>query len=235
MKTTISKLLISAVAALFLIPVQATILYNVTDTGPTGSGCDSTHGHGLWTASDFNGTGGSCENFFSIDSMTLEIDDSAANSMDWTGLLSGTAINSNGIIASVELELSGYSEDHTAFSLKTGGSGAHVADWTFFSDMFGEIVFSSANKDGISEFEIEGIVGNYGFQMGDGANDKTATPDGASAWIRSPDSSGYTETNTYHWDLNLDLELVTEAPEPMTLALLGLGLLGLGVRRKQKV
>ena len=97
--------------------------------------------------------------------------------------------------------------------------------------MFGTISFDADNKEGVSEFEIEGIVDGYGFQMGEGANDKTADAFGASAWLRSEESSGYTETNTYHWDLNLDLELAT-VPEPATLALMGLGMLGFSFRRR---
>ena len=98
MKNIIVKALFGMFLSLSITAAHATIVYNVTNTGPTGNSCDSTHAHGLWTSSDFNGTGGSCENFFSIDSMTLEIDDSGAPA-DWTAILFGTATNDHGIEA----------------------------------------------------------------------------------------------------------------------------------------
>lgn len=232
MKHIPAKLLFSIILAFVAIPAQAVVIYDVTST--TRINCEGAP-HGLWTNTDLGSP--SCDqNFFDIqDGTTLTIFN------DNTALLVGGAQNPHDKMATIYLELSGFTNDHTTINnIKNPGLG-NPATWDFFKEISGWIEIDD------DKYAIGGSVPGYAFQLGDGANDKT-TAFGASSWIQSPPNSINSDgvnpctgeficMTSHHWDLNLELtrrppEGDEQIPAPSSLALLGLGLLWFGVRRK---
>jgi len=185
------------------------------------NGC-SPSTHGLWT-NGFN-VGGTCGNFFDIDSGTLtEFDDGTAK-------LWATATNGGGFVADIELELSDFSATPPGPVKQGGFSGSSLTNgekqdiidtWRFYEDIQGTITINSV------VYQITILGGSPAYQQGDYANDKT--PDfGASAWLKAS-RNGY---DYAHWDINLDL---TPVPLPAAVWLFGsaiVGLVGIGRRRK---
>ena len=203
--------------AVFIVsgPVQADVVYNVFSTAQVN--CSPDGDHGLWTNNTVSG--GTCPNYFDIQSgSTLTVYNSDANTSNWTAVLDATALNNAGVLATINLTFSNYSDDHTAFDVKNGGgaSASQIASWEFFRDIAGTIALT-----GYSTYIINDLAGNTGLQIGMGANDKTSAF-GASAWILGNFPSS-------HWDINVELE-VAAVPEPGMLLLLGLGLLIIGLR-----
>ena len=193
--------------------------YQAKDTGPTGSDCDATQPHGLWTQNTPVNSG-SCSPFFSMGSdAVLTVDKSGASQGDWFATLTGSASNSGGSLAIFDLTFSNFTDDHTLVLPKTGGGG-DPSTWDFFRDLAGTITL-----DGVAK-TLTNTKGNTSLQIGWGANDKTSAF-GASAWIQGPN------LGTDHWDLNLDLEVVP-APEPSTLILMLISLLGFQARKRIK-
>ena len=212
-----AKTLAFMLLAVLCIPAHATLVYNVSSTSKLNCGGGP---HGLWTNTDFGSP--SCDdNYFDI-SGTFTVDKTSADSSAWFGSLVATATNPDSVEASIFLTFTGYSDDHTLFSIKNGGGGV-PSTWEFFDSVAGVISFDSPSAYGQTLFNIDAMVGNHAFQIGYGANDKTGAF-GGSAWIQSQDM------NSHHWDLNLDFHSV---PEPTSLVIMGLGLLGFGFSRKK--
>lgn len=219
MKKITSSFFALTIAALFSVSASADIIYDVSSTGLLN--CGPSGHHGLWTNNDVSG--GSCPNYFDFQSgSTLVIDNSNANSALWTATMTATARNPSNVLATLDLVFSGFSDDHTAFTVKNGGgaSAAEIADWLFFSDVSGTISVA-----GYSTYTINDLAGTTGLQIGMGANDKTHTF-GASAWLKGNFGSD-------HWDINMDLALA-DVPEPGLLSLMAIGLLAMGLATRRR-
>lgn len=217
----------------------ADVIYDVSDTSVVN--CSSAP-HGLWTNNDTGG--GSCSNYYSMQAgSTLTIFNNDPNQANWTAALSATAENPNGVIATINLNFSQFLETSTFKAESGNGSyssnpgafdsvdlaSASNVDIDFFKTISGTIAFSDVTNVNVSvnPISIVSMVGNYSLQFGMGANAKSASEFGASAWIQTEDMTG-----NDHWDLNLKLAAV---PAPSMLILLSIALLNLGlVRRRTK-
>ena len=191
--------------------------YSALNTGATGTGCDATHPHGLWTQSTPVNSG-TCSPFFSMNpGAVLTVDQSGASQNDWFATLTGSATNSGGSLAVIDLTFSNFTDNHTLVTVKNGGGGV-PSTWEFFRDLTGIITLDGVEKS------LTNTKGGSSLQIGWGANDKTGAF-GASAWIQGPD------LGTDHWDINLELEVIP-APEPSTVLLMVISLLGLKSRKR---
>jgi hypothetical protein len=216
-----------AMISLLAIPAYATTVYNVSSTSVVN--CSGSE-HGLWTDSDI--TGGSCSNYFDIqDDSTFTIFNDDADSNNWYAELDMTALNPQGLEADIFLTLTGYSQALPVGGTykQEGGALYNPATMDFFSSVLGIIGINGASYD------IDGFVGDYAFQYGLGANAKSASEFGGSAWIQSCSDSHVIVSacmTSDHWDLNLTF---SEVPEPASLVLMSIGLLGMYSRRRKFV
>lgn len=175
--------------------------------------------HGLWTASDLYGTSGSGSNYYDITSMLFTQYD------DGTASLIGTATNPLASVANVELYFGTFRgailDDSTQTDIdneykQENGSGYSEVDHDFYATVSGTITF------GAEVVAINNYVNNFSFQFGLGANAKSTTELGASAWIQDFDNGTNSSTGmeSHHWDLNLRFEPVSftgSVPEPASL------------------
>lgn len=224
MKQLLTQVSLAATFLLSSFASQANVVYNVSDAVTNCSGSS----HGLWTNNSVGG--GTCSNYFSING-TLDIDNTDATASNWTAKLLATATNPQSVVATVDIDFSGFVEDRAGY--KTEGGRANNS-WTdnselanplnddvdFFENILGTIVIGGTN------YTINGFAGGYGFQFGNGANAKSPTAFGASAWV-------FRDTGGRHWDFNLNLEpQITSVPAPALFTLFGLALIGLGYQRR---
>lgn len=200
-------------------PAQADVLnYGVTD-GATYGSCS----HGLWT----NTLGSGCERRYSFqDGSTFSVDTD-----NGTGTFTGTAINSLGQVATLDLTLSGFLDtlDGSGFDYKAGGGPYDPSVQDYFTNGAGTITIGS-NTYTLNPSDP--FAGNTVFQMGFGANDMTGNF-GGSTWLNILDPHGRALA---HWDINFDLAQIpgTPVPAPAGLLLFGLGLAGVWGARKAR-
>ena len=178
--------------------------------------------HGLWT-NDFI-AGDSYLNYFDIQANTF-----LTQFDDGTATLIGSAKNLGGVVAQIDLLLSGFqtslANPATEYKQESGGPyNAAVQD--FYASVSGVITFVPPN----SAISIISTFGGTFFQIGDGANAKTNTPNGASSWLLPKQGS----TTLNHWDLNLDLKPTppggnTPVPEAASLMIWSL-IIGMGAK-----
>ncbi|MEM7564564.1 MAG: PEP-CTERM sorting domain-containing protein, partial [Pseudomonadota bacterium] len=193
---------------------HAALIYQVSDTSVVNC-TDSPHG--LWTNNSVGG--GSCSNYFSISGL-FTVDNSDADSDNWTGSLVATATNPQNVVANINLSFTGFLDALSApYDYKQeGGAAYNAATMDFFTGVSGSIGILG------TDYSIDSFVNDYTFQFGLGANAKNASEYGGSGWIQGPN------LGSHHWDLNLTFAKV---PEPGIFALFGLGLLGLGLARRR--
>jgi len=228
--------LLSLLALLHAGSLAAEVIYSVEDTSVVNC---SNAPHGLWTNNDTSGT---CGNYYSMQAgSTLTIFNDSADVADWTAELLATAMNPQGVLATINLTFSNFTETNT---LKVeGGNAAYNSDPSlfdstdlaapdnididFFLDVIGTISFDPDTNLNIASNPviIDDIVSPFGLQFGFGANAKKSDEFGASAWIQWSTAEG-----DDHWDLNLNL---TAVPEPAPTLILAFGLLGLGYMRRR--
>ena len=186
--------------------------------------------HGLWTSSDF------AHNYWDINSGTyFTIDDNGTpgTTVDDTATLIGSATNAKGDVADLYLNFSGFLD-----SLDTANSHNYKVEsglpydaltMDFFESVSGTIEFASLGKTVTIDRMVEENGKDYTFQFGLGANAKSPTEFGGSAWIQSSSSVPLAnQIASHHWDLNLTLH---ETPEPATIVIWSLILLGCCVNR----
>lgn len=200
-------------------PASAEILlYKATDI--------SWGNHGLWT----NGSNGWAQPRFSFqDDVLLTIDTDTG-----TGTMTGTAINSLGQVAVLDLALGGFLETTLGsnFEYKQEGGAAYnevtdINDVDFFTELSGSITIDGTQYDmSLPPFPNAQSGKSYAFQYGLGANAKRVNDFGGSSWL-------LVENQAYHWDLNFNL---TAVPEPGTwlLMILGFGAIGASMRSSRR-
>jgi len=211
MKKLTYKLILLAVTLVSGFTVNAATVWSVSDAA---GNCIS-GAHGLWTNTAIGEP--TCHaNYFSISGTLTDFGDGTAE-------LSATAVNPDGLIATIDLSFAGFTDNHNSLALKNGGSATptEIDDWIFFTSVTGTI-----NITTVGSFTALGMVADHGLQIGVGANDKTHEF-GASMWL---DMSGG-NYGINHWDINMDL---TPVPVPAAAWLFGTGLIGLvGVARRK--
>ncbi|WP_165853524.1 PEP-CTERM sorting domain-containing protein [Aurantiacibacter aquimixticola] len=218
MKTRLA-LMGAGFALAFATPAQADVLeYDVSDAWYSG-GCS----HGLWT----NTLGSGCKRRYSFqDGTTFSVDTDAG-----TGTFTGTAINSLGKVATLDLSLSGLldSLDGTGFDYKGNGGPYDPSVQDYFTNASGTITIGSKTYTLNAH---DPFAGDTVFQFGIGANDKTGDF-GGSSWLNFLDP----HLNALkHWDINFILteRPGTPVPAPAGLLLFGLGLAGAYSLRRRK-
>lgn len=194
---------------------------------------NQTYPHGLWTNGQRYGGNQAGSNYYDIKDMLFTQFD------DGTAALTGTAMNSIGTVATVSLRFDEYSTSIPAGSAYKGNNGNPPADIEFYADFGAKTnLFTNTIKfsgNGVDEtINIDRMVGDYGFQIGTGANDKTGEF-GASAWILTD----FHTSDPQRWDLNLTLTKITSGgfrsvPEPGAAAIWSIMLLGLIKARRRR-
>lgn len=219
-----------AVAAIALMATpqmaSATIIeFDATDYNNAGQ-CS----HGLFVGS----IGNSCGRRFSLqDGATFALD-----THNQTASFIGSAINSQGQVAQIDLNFTDFLETTTGSGLRfKNGSGVgynpvtDTPDIDFFSSGSGTIAIDG---DIFSLNAHDPFKGDTLFQFGTGANDKTLDF-GASAWLNFLDANGRHLGNV---DINFNLteRAGSPVPAPAGLGLMALGLagIGFGARRRKK-
>ncbi|MDT0595160.1 hypothetical protein [Glaciecola petra] len=213
---------------------NAGMIYDVSST-PTVN-CGSAP-HGLWT-NRYNNAG--CGEYFDFqDGSTLTVDNTQA-------ILSATALNSGGLLATIEITFGGFADNYAHY--KNGGTpdyngGGNGIDWDFYTRVTqGTISFSNGDMFNILLVGADPLnptdpTGKPVLQVGDGANDKSSGF-GASAWLDIYNTNGSPAyLGGQHWDLNMSLSGGTgtvTASSPSILVLLGLGIVGLGFAHRRK-
>lgn len=203
--------------------VSHAVTYDVTNAASTRCGA-----HGLWTNSRYETR---CDNYFGL-SGQLSIDDSDTDSSQWTGALNATAINADGIAATINLLLGDWVSDWSY--KRERGAKYDEENVDFFTSISGTIQFADSGE----MFTIDGFKGPFAFQYGSGASAKDPVFFGASAWITDCNKLNaedcLTDTSS-HWDLNLQLSSpVRTVPLPSSLVLFGSALIGLGLVKRRR-
>ncbi|MEO0870642.1 MAG: PEPxxWA-CTERM sorting domain-containing protein [Pseudomonadota bacterium] len=173
--------------------------------------------HGLWTNTTFD------KNAFTFQNDVIFTVDRANK----VGSLTGTAINKDGLLAEIDISLSGFLDKlvGTGFKYKEEqgvpySPASDDPDLDFFSKAVGSITINGT----VFNLSSDPFRHNTVFQFGKGANAKNPNEHGASAWINIDGQSK-------HWDFNFAMSPV---PEPATwlMMILGLALVG-GALRSQ--
>lgn len=219
MKKALMLAAVSAPALAIAAPASASIIeYDVTDA--TDTSCP----HGLWTN---NALHSDCSRKFSFQDGTTFTQDTDAE----TATFSGTAINDEGQVATLDLFFSGFQDELTGSQSYKGGGGPYdPSTMDFYSNASGTITIDGAVY---SLNPSDPLAGTTTLQIGPGANDKTGDF-GGSAWLNILDPSGYALS---HWDINFDLtpRPGTPVPAPGGLAIFALALMGLWAGRRRKM
>lgn len=220
-------LLLAATAAPVLAlatPANAAIIqYNVTNA--TGGSCP----HGLWTNDLYNRQ---CKRKFAFQDGTMFTQDTNAG----TATFMGTAINSLGHVATLNLSFSGFQDallPGQDYKKGVGGLPYDPATMDFYSMASGSIdIFNGSTTQTYSLNPADPLTGDTTLQIGPGAN-YFSSDFGGSAWLNILDPSG---KSIPHWDINFDLALKpgTPVPAPGGLALFGLALMGLWAARRRR-
>jgi hypothetical protein len=210
---------------------QASEVYFVQSTSVVD--CGGTAKHGLWTGQQ-NFSGGTCGNYYDI-SGTFTLNNDAPSTTGWTGSIVATAINPQGVTATVNIALSNFAE--TAQYKTEGGvtydQNTDTPDIDFFQTIGGTISIDDGTSTVV--YNVDGPAGGYSFQWGQGGNAKDANEFGGSTWLLMSNLNGAPLSG--HWDLNLAFSsppTSTEVPEPGMVAVFGFGLLGLGLARRRR-
>ncbi|MEQ8849854.1 hypothetical protein [Botrimarina sp.] len=149
--------------------------------------------HGLWTNNFINGSG--YQNYFDIQAGTKLVQNLTAG----TATLIGTAVNLDGLSATIDLVLSGFADTISPSDYKAGGGPYDGATQDFYSTVTGTITIGNP----FGPVDILSVAGTTYFQLGPGANDKDLQF-GASTWVIPEDPADSTK-KLNHWDLNLAL------------------------------
>ncbi len=222
-KLTIATLTAIGLAAAYATPASAGII-NYSASNYAGGSCK----HGLYTGN----VGSGCTRKYSFQDGTSFSWDTDAQ----TASLTGTAINSAGQVATLDLSFSGFLEttEGTNIDYKAGGLSydpvTDSPDIDFFTSGSGTITIDG-NVYTLNSNDP--FAGDTALQIGTGANDKNDSF-GGSAWLNILDPNGYPIRN---WDINFNLDQIpTDVPEPGAMGLLGLAVGGLwfGARRRRK-
>lgn len=206
--------------------VQSTSVVNGKDK----NGNDAPHG--LWIANDADNLLGNSDTgaqYFDILAGTLFtlFDDDTAK-------LTGSAVNPYGDKATFNLTFTGFADalpNGAADYKKEGGDDYNPLTQDFYENITGQIVFDPISSATDTTVEFGTYVDPHFLQFGPGANAKSESEFGASAWIREAgwtQGSGGDNMLADHWDLNLTLEAI---PEPTTFfvwSLLGLSAIPTG-------
>lgn len=194
----------------------STLDYTVSDA--TTGNCS----HGLWT----NNSNSGCERYYSFQDGTTFSQDTDTGTATFTG----TAINSAGSVATLDLLFSGFQDALNANQdYKAGGGAYNPAAMDFYSGASGTITIDGRT---FTLKPSDPLAGDTTLQIGAGANDKTGDF-GGSAWLNILNPHGH---QIPHWDINFDLTRKpgTPVPAPGGLALFGLALMGLWAGRRRK-
>ncbi|MBH5321151.1 PEP-CTERM sorting domain-containing protein [Aurantiacibacter sediminis] len=218
------KLALSSAAlalATIATPAHADVLDYDVSNATNQTGCS----HGLWVNSLRSG----CDRRFSFqDDVTFSVDTHAG-----TGTFSGTAINAQGEVATLDLSLSGLIDtlDGTGFDYKARGGPYDPSVQDYFTSAMGTITVAGITY---TLNPSDPFAGDTVFQFGIGANDKTMDF-GGSSWLNMLDPH---LNSIPHFDINFDLTHVpgTPVPAPAGLLLFGLGIAGAwGIRRRKQL